>query len=172
MKNLTNVVDIYYSVKPLCIISKIIGLTDTRSTNKIYRLQILNMLFSAFLVVVLLSGLYISVTQEIHSQIPHATVQVIIVWILSIMISYLTSIITLILNATCNKASFLNILSNISRVDHKMFTGNLKRNIYIRRRKSIILQLITLLLLYGTSSAFAFFFSYPELHSQLLRISL
>jgi hypothetical protein len=39
-----------------------------------------------------------------------------------------------------------------------MFNGHLKRNIYIGRRKSIILQLIALVVLFGTSSACAFYY--------------
>jgi hypothetical protein len=56
------------------------------------------------------------------------------------------------------QSEFLKHLSNISRVDLKMFNGHLKRNIYIRRRKSIIPQSISLVLHFGTSSACAFYF--------------
>jgi hypothetical protein len=115
-------------------------------------------------VAVLLLGQYISFTQEIHSQIPHATLQVIIVWIASVIISYSTSITTLNLNATCNKVKFLIILSNISNVGSKTLNGHLKKNIHNRGRRSIILQWVVLVLLLE-QAVLAPFILCPELHS-------
>ncbi|PNF21452.1 hypothetical protein B7P43_G13508 [Cryptotermes secundus] len=158
MEDLTKEVDIYYSVKPLCTISKIVGLSFVRNQNRPRRLQSSDIIFTIILVILLFVGLCVTLTGEIHSKIPHATLQVIIVWTISIIFSYSTSITTLILNVVSHKMNFKLILSNISHVDCKLYNESLKRNIYSRRRTSIILQLIVLLLLFGTSSVCAFYF--------------
>jgi hypothetical protein len=137
-----------------------VGLSLVRNQNTTLRLQYSYIIFTIFPLILLFLGLCVSLAQEIHSKIPHATLQVIIIRIISIIFSYSSNTITLLLSAAGNKMNFLHILSNVSHVDLKMFNGCLEINVYIRRWTSIILHviLVTLLLLFETSSACTFYF--------------
>jgi hypothetical protein len=91
------------------------------------------------------------------STIHHLTLRVIVVWTVSVLFSYLTSITSLILNVINSQENFLSILTDVPSVGCKIFNNGFKRKIYIVRRTSIASQLMVLLLLFGTSSACTFY---------------
>ena len=102
------------------------------------------------MILLLLYGLYNSVLTFVEYSDPMYNAVLRTVWIINVLVSHLTSILTLLFAVTRNRNHMTKILLLLSRVDNKLFRNNSKQSAYSQQRSRVIKQLWIMLILFGT----------------------
>ncbi|PNF21471.1 hypothetical protein B7P43_G13506 [Cryptotermes secundus] len=96
----------------------------------------------------LLYGLHNSIMHTTAFSEPHSYTSIRVVWAISILASYSTSILSLVFTVTRNRNHMRNMLSIISCVDSKLLHKHLKQSVYMQQRSHILRQLMVMLILH------------------------
>jgi hypothetical protein len=152
--------DIYFVIKPLHFVSQILGLSPLHidpehkcySERACFRFHVF---LTAIMIILLLYGLCKSIVYTTVFSVPKYNAFIHVVWSISILTSYSTSILALLLNVTRNRNHMRNVLSIISLVDSKLLHKHCKQSVYMQQRSHIIRQLMIGFMLYGSATAFS-----------------
>ena len=156
--------NIYFVIQPLHVVSRILGLSPFHiDPNYALRNKIgctfCHVIQAAVMILLLLYGLYNSVLTLVEYSEHIFNVNLRIVWIISVLVSHLTSILTLLFSVTRNRNHMTNVLCLLSRVDSKLFRDKSKKSAYSKHRSQVIMQLWVTLILFGivfTSCAYSY----------------
>ena len=146
--------NIYFVIQPLHFVSRILGLSSFHiDPNYTFRNKfgctVCHIIQATVMILLLLYGLYNNVlTFFEYSQLTF-NVFVRVVWIVNLLVSHLTSILTLIFSVTRNRNHMTNVLCLLSRVDNKLFRNKSKQSAYSQHRSHVIMQMWIMLILYG-----------------------
>jgi len=146
---------IYFVIQPMHFVSRMLGLSpfhidpdykfhNTGGCNFCHIIQ------ATLLILLLLYGLYNSVLTFVNYNQPMYSVNLRIGWIICIVVTHLTSILTLLSTVTRDRNHMTNMLLLLSRVDNKLFRNNSKQSAYSQQRSRVIKQLWIMLILFGT----------------------
>ena len=113
------------------------------------------------MILLLLYGLCDYVLTLVEYSDPIFNVIVRILWIINVLFSYLTSIVSLFFTVTRNRNRMTNVLCLLSRADNKLFRSNSKQSAYSQHRSQVITQLWIMLILSGTVIT-SFTYSYAD----------
>ena len=155
MKNEPLEHNIYFVVQPLHFVSRALGLSpfhiDPNYTfpNK-GGCTFCHVIQATVMILLLLYGLYNSVLTFVEYSDPMYNAVLRTVWIINVLVSHLTSILTLLFAVTRNRNHMTNMLLLLSRVDNKLFRNNSKQSAYSQQRSRVIKQLWIMLILFGT----------------------
>ena len=146
--------NIYFVIQPLHFVSRILGLSPFHiDPNYTFRNKVgctfCHIIQATVMILLLLYGLYNSVlTLAEYTQLMF-NVNLRIVWVVNVLVSHLTSILTLLFTVTRNRNHMTNMLSLLSCVDNKLFRNKSKQSAYLYQRSRVIMQLWITLILFG-----------------------
>jgi hypothetical protein len=166
MKNNEVTYNVYFEIKPIYYVSKLLGLAQfafkngERVGNKTFSPSS-HAILTTTLSLLLLVGFCI--TAFFVSDINTSTFPTVIraMWFASVFSHYSTSIVTLILNATIYRQHFPRILRSICEIDKHLIHGDYRETFYKSGKSRTIKQLMVIVLIMGINyiSMVYFFFN-------------
>ncbi|KDR19122.1 hypothetical protein L798_07004 [Zootermopsis nevadensis] len=157
--------DVHFVIQPLHFVSKIFGMCPFHIDPK-YRYDnerlcnVLHNMLATFMIVMLLFGLYSNMVYATELIDPTFNIIVRVVWVISVVTAYSSSILGLIFSITRNKNHMTAVLASICRVDKKLLHRHNKQNIYTSQRSHVMMQLKVMFILLGivfSSCAYSFY---------------
>lgn len=149
--------DIYYVFKPLYYVSQVLGMVGFKigSANKCVTTEgyfVPESILPIFIIINLFVFLCCNVIYTIQVTAFQMTAEIRVIWIFNKIVTFLTSIVTLLLNITLDRHCIPRTLSYIHNVDLKLFKWACREKIFRQARSSLIVQLTVAITITATEN--------------------